>query len=153
MNKTVNIVIQNNSAAVNTPSAEQLTAWATLAAERANGVGEIILCLMEQKEIQQLNKQFRQKDKPTNVLSFPNQPFADTTNDHAILGDIALCPAIIETEAKEQNKPLMAHWAHMCIHSVLHLLGYDHQTDTEAQIMEQLEIDLLQQLGYENPYE
>lgn len=100
-------------------------------------------------DMQQLNKQYRQKDKPTNVLSFPctipNAP-------HGFLGDIVLCAPQIEKEATEQAKELKAHWAHLVIHGTLHLLGYDHETEQDANIMENLEITLLEKLSFPNPY-
>ena len=153
MKKMVNVYVDNASTISDVPTDEQFHTWASLAAAQHNRQGDINLRLVNSAEIQALNQQFRHKDKPTNVLSFPFEPFDNIEVEQLIIGDIALCPAIILQEAKEQNKTSLAHWAHMCIHSVLHLLGYDHIQDTEAHEMEQLEITLLQQLGYENPYE
>lgn len=102
-------------------------------------------------EIQELNKQFRDKDKPTNVLSFPMQSPEEVDVD--LLGDIVLCAAVIKQEAKQQSKSEMSHWAHMVVHGMLHLQGYDHIKDDDAEEMEQLEIDILDHLGFENPYE
>ncbi len=109
---------------------------------------------MEQAEIQRLNREFRGKDSPTNVLSFPSQMpeslAEEMENFH--LGDIAICPEIVEFEAQEQSKGLEAHWAHLLIHGLLHLFDYDHQNDDEANEMENLEIQILKTLGFPDPY-
>jgi len=102
-------------------------------------------------EIQELNKQYREKDQPTNVLSFPMQIPEEV--DISLLGDIVLCASIIRQEATQQSKSVNAHWAHMVVHGMLHLQGYDHVQDDEAEAMEQLEIRILNQLGFSNPYE
>ena len=103
------------------------------------------------KEIQQLNKQYRDKDKATNVLSFPMQSPEEA--GVCLLGDIALCAAVINREAKQQVKADKAHWAHMVVHGMLHLQGFDHIRNEQAEEMEQLEIEILNQLGFDNPYE
>lgn len=95
--------------------------------------------------IQQLNRDFRQKDKPTNVLSFPH-------DDPEYLGDIAISYETIKREAEEQGKDFIHHFTHMLIHGFLHLNGYDHETDAEAEEMESLEIKILADMGIENPY-
>ena len=102
-------------------------------------------------EIQQLNKQYRDKDKATNVLSFPMESPEEV--DVCLLGDIVLCAAVIEREAAQQAKTSNAHWAHMVVHGMLHLQGYDHIDDPDAEEMEQLEINILKQLGFDSPYE
>ena len=102
-------------------------------------------------EIQDLNKQYRNKDKATNVLSFPVQLPEEV--DVNLLGDIVLCPSVIKREAEQQSKSEESHWAHMVVHGMLHLQGYDHVKEDDAEEMEQLEIDILHKLGYENPYE
>ncbi len=102
-------------------------------------------------EMQQLNRDYRGKDKPTNVLSFPmDVPQEIGLN---LLGDLVLCAQVIADEAAQQNKPLQAHWAHMIVHGMLHLQGYDHIEEHEAEHMEALEIDILQTLGFANPYQ
>lgn len=102
-------------------------------------------------EIQELNKQYRDKDKPTNVLSFPMQSPEEIDVD--LLGDIVLCASVIKQEAKQQSKSEVSHWAHMVVHGMLHLQGYDHIKDDDAEEMEQLEINILSRLGFESPYE
>jgi len=111
---------------------------------------ELTVRLVDTEEIQQLNNSYRHKDKPTNILSFPFEAPEFIPLD--LLGDLVICHAIIEKEAIEQQKQLTAHWAHIIIHGVLHLIGYDHIEDAEANEMEAFEIELLQQLGFENPY-
>ena len=114
---------------------------------------EVTLCFVEKKEISQLNQEYRNKSGSTNVLSFPFEapPVYIEEVEH-ILGDIVICPDIVLEEAYEQNKTPQAHWIHMVLHGVLHLLGYDHQTQEEAEMMEGIESDVLQTLGYEKPF-
>jgi probable rRNA maturation factor len=101
-------------------------------------------------EMRELNLTWRGKDKPTNVLSFPMELPEEV--EPKILGDVVLCADVIKAEANQQHKPLQAHWAHMVIHGMLHLQGYDHIEDSEAEEMEALEVRILDQLGYANPY-
>jgi len=98
----------------------------------------------------ELNHTWRGKDRPTNVLSFPMQTPAEV--DLNVIGDLALCAAVIKSEARQQHKPLQAHWAHMVVHGMLHLQGYDHTDEQQAEEMEALEISILDQLGFDNPY-
>ncbi len=100
-----------------------------------------------------LNRQWRSKDKPTNVLSFPlEDALAAAVDASAPLGDIVICAPVIRREAKEQSKAADAHWAHMVVHGTLHLLGYDHEVDRDATVMERLEVRLLAGLGFPDPY-
>ena len=108
------------------------------------------LQVVDRSEMQELNKTYRGKDEPTNVLSFPMQ--LPDEIDYKMLGDLALCVDVIEDEAKTQGKAVEAHWAHMVVHGMLHLQGYDHIQDKDADVMEAMEIDILQKLGFENPY-
>ncbi len=101
-------------------------------------------------ESQTLNRDYRGKDKPTNVLSFPSDIPADVPIP--LLGDLIICSDVVAQEARDQNKTLQAHWAHMVIHGCLHLLGFDHIDDDEADEMEALEINLLNTLGFSHPY-
>ena len=101
-------------------------------------------------DMRQLNKQYRDKDKTTNVLSFPMESPEEV--DICLLGDIVLCAKVIKQEATLQSKSEGSHWAHMVVHSMLHLQGFDHVSSDEAEKMEQLEINILHQLGFDNPY-
>lgn len=131
------------------PEPALLESWAQAAYLNDDpAVASILVTTAE--EIQQLNKQYRGKDKPTNVLSFPME--SPEGVDLCLLGDIALCAQVIKQEAREQSKPVMAHWAHMVVHGMLHLQGFDHIDDDEAEAMEQQEIYILNQLGFDDPY-
>jgi probable rRNA maturation factor len=111
---------------------------------------ELSIRLVEPEESQSLNHQYRHKDKPTNVLSFEFEvPEGLSLN---LLGDLVICSDIVSSEAISQNKPLLSHWAHMVIHGCLHLLGFDHINDNEANEMEALEIEILAKLDINNPY-
>ncbi|MDN3653222.1 rRNA maturation RNase YbeY [Thalassotalea ponticola] len=134
----------------NLPSAEQCQLWAETALGEYNKPFELTIRLVNRDESQQLNKQYRDKDKPTNVLSFPFE--VPDGIDLDLLGDLVICADVVETEATQQNKPLFAHWAHMIIHGCLHLLGFDHINEDDANEMEAIEIRLLADLGFTNPY-
>ena len=97
-----------------------------------------------------LNNRFRRKSYPTNVLSFPFEAPPGTRSD--ILGDLVICAPVVRREAHTQRKPVNAHWAHMVVHGILHLRGYDHRKRRDAAVMEKMEIRLLKELGYANPY-
>jgi probable rRNA maturation factor len=133
------------------PNSQQLCSWAQAVLDRHQSNGSLSIRITDETEITELNREYRHQDKPTNVLSFP----MDLPEDLGIsmLGDIAICAPVVEKEATEQNKLLDSHWAHMVIHGTLHLLGYDHINDDEAEEMESLEIEIMQGLGYKNPYQ
>lgn len=132
------------------PDFTQFQNWLNQVAEKLNITGEICIKIVDEAESQNLNHTYRGKAKPTNVLSFPSEipDFVKSTH----LGDLAICSAVVISEAAEQNKLTEHHWAHMSIHGALHLLGYDHIEDTDAEEMEALEIELLQGLGIVDPY-
>ncbi|HBW3293132.1 TPA: rRNA maturation RNase YbeY [Klebsiella pneumoniae] len=111
---------------------------------------ELTIRLVDVAESHELNLIYRGKDKPTNVLSFPFE--APPGIEMPLLGDLIICRQVVEQEASEQGKPLEAHWAHMVVHGSLHLLGYDHIEDDEAEEMEGLETEIMLALGYEDPY-
>jgi len=116
----------------------------------------VSLRVVTPKESQQLNHHWRGKDKPTNVLSFPasDSDIDAMSEDGAFnLGDLAICARVVAKEAREQQKKPESHWAHMVIHGVLHLLGYDHETSRDAKVMEAIEVGILEQYGFANPYE
>lgn len=131
------------------PSEQQIQLWATKALGD-NAENRICIKVIDNSEMLDLNSKYRNKHYTTNVLSFPcNIP--KELNDN-YLGDIALCAPVIKQQAIEQQKSYEAHFAHLVIHGVLHLLGYDHQQTADAKVMESMEIKLLNQLGYPNPY-
>jgi len=127
----------------NCPTRSQFRRWVKAALSQS---AEIVIRIVDEMEGQQLNRQFRGKDYATNVLTFADHDI------QPLLGDIVLCAPVIEQEAQQQHKQLQAHYAHMTIHGILHLQGYDHLDDSEAAEMEQLEIQILSQFGLPNPY-
>ena len=132
------------------PEPGLLQSWAAAAyLDKTPAVASLLVTTSD--EIQQLNKQYRNKDKATNVLSFPMESPEEV--DVCLLGDIVLCAEVIEQEAGQQAKNSAAHWAHMVVHGMLHLQGYDHIDDPDAEKMERLEINILKQLGFDSPYE
>jgi probable rRNA maturation factor len=132
------------------PDAKQIQSWIDTALKDYPQDTEIVVRIVDIHESAQLNKQYRHKQGPTNILSFPIEiPEGITLN---LLGDLVVCAPILEREAVEQGKALSHHWAHIVIHGVLHLLGYDHIEDDEAEIMENKEIEILQKLNINNPY-
>lgn len=117
---------------------------------------ELSVRFCNSEAIRSLNSDFRQRDSATNVLSFPSgMPILTTDNGQGLqpLGDIVLCPTLIEQEAAEQSKAIMDHYCHLVIHGVLHLCGYDHDDDASARTMESLEIQILSGLGIASPYQ
>lgn len=132
-----------------TPDDAALEGWC--AAALADPGREVVLRFVEAGESRALNRDYRGRDKPTNVLSFGFEPPPGLEVPH--LGDLVVCSEVVEEEAREQGKPLAAHYAHMVVHGLLHLQGYDHEDPAEARRMEALEIEILRRLGYDNPYE
>lgn len=144
--------IQNPLNFQDIPEVSILQAAIALVCKHFNdNAGEVTLRFVDENESQTLNATYREKDKPTNVLSFPSELPEFVPSD--FLGDLVLCHAVIGEEAKQQNKSLEHHYIHLCIHGVLHLLGFDHIEDEEAEIMEQHEIQLLAQLSIDDPYQ
>ncbi|WP_434926966.1 rRNA maturation RNase YbeY [Shewanella sp. HL-SH8] len=134
----------------NLPTQAQFESWVRIAVGQTMPAVELTIRLVEVSESQHLNHTYRGKDKPTNVLSFPFEAPAEI--DLPLLGDLIICVDVVEKEAQQQDKSLEAHWAHMVIHGCLHLLGYDHIIDEEAEEMESLETQLLEHLGFTDPY-
>lgn len=132
------------------PTEQQFQQWFEQAVKSFQEQAEVTIRLVDEFESQSLNRDYRGKDKPTNVLSFPFEAPPGVELD--LLGDLIICRQVVEKEAEEQNKDLLAHWAHMVVHGSLHLLGYDHIDDEEAEEMESLEISIMNALGFENPY-
>ena len=145
------IDVEVNSSSNKIPSIENIELWisAALQSDELNQA-EVSVYIVDEAESQALNTQYRGKNMPTNVLAFP----ADIPDEVGVplLGDLVVCAPIVAREAQEQGKTLEAHWAHMLIHGTLHLLGYDHIEDDEADVMETLETRLITQLNFPAPY-
>ena len=132
------------------PTAEQIEQWATAAVQPQSDEVEMTVRIVDEVESHALNLNYRGKDRPTNVLSFPFE--CPDEVELPLLGDLVICRQVVEREAQEQDKPVMAHWAHMVVHGSLHLLGYDHIEDDEAEEMESLETQIMTGLGFADPY-
>ena len=132
------------------PTAQQIEQWATAAVQPQSDEVEMTGRIVDEAESHALNLNYRGKDRPTNVLSFPFE--CPDEVELPLLGDLVICRQVVEREAQEQEKPLMAHWAHMVVHGSLHLLGYDHIEDDEAEEMESLETQIMTGLGFADPY-
>ncbi|NKQ11141.1 rRNA maturation RNase YbeY [Pseudomonas sp. SST3] len=133
------------------PDETDLRCWCELALRQRTADSELTIRLVDEAEGRELNRTWRQKDYATNVLSFPAD-VPDGLLDIPLLGDLVICAPVVEREAVEQGKAPQAHWAHLVIHGCLHLLGYDHIDDDEAEEMESLERQLLAELGHADPY-
>jgi probable rRNA maturation factor len=139
----IKLNIQFVSTSTCLPSKTQFQQWAK-AALRVDT--EATIRIVDEEEGRMLNNTYRGKDYATNVLTFP------LTEVPHLMGDIILCAPVVEKEAHEQNKSLTAHYAHLTVHGILHLHGYDHEIEAQANLMESLEISILAKLGYANPY-
>ena len=148
---TVALEVQRATDSKKVPTKSALVRYATAALDGRRDDAELVVRIVDEPESQALNRQYRGLDRPTNVLSFPFEAPPQVATNH--IGDLVICAPVVEREAAEQGKPPEAHWAHMVVHGVLHLLGYDHQTDADAETMEGLEIAILGRLGFPNPYE
>ena len=143
--------LQPASTASNLPTEAQFQQWLDAAVLPFQQDAEVTIRLVDEDESRQLNFDYREKDKPTNVLSFPFE-LPPGVEELPLLGDLIICADVVATEAAEQGKALHHHWAHMVVHGCLHLLGYDHIEDADAEEMENEEIQILATLGIENPY-
>lgn len=155
----LDVTVQFATRRTGVPHASSLASWANIAFEAAQKSRRapipLTIRIVGAAESRVLNRTWRGKDKPTNVLSFPGDldlARAQSPEPMAFLGDLAICAPVVAREAREQGKDPKAHWAHMVVHGVLHLLGYDHEDDRDADVMESREVKILAQFGYADPY-
>ncbi len=132
------------------PAREEFQRWVNGVLPKFKKESELTIRIVDKEESHELNFTYRHKDRPTNVLSFPFE--VPEGLDMPLLGDLVICKEVVETEANEQKISVESHWAHMVVHGCLHLLGYDHIIDEEAEEMESLEAEIMQELGYPDPY-
>ncbi|MGH8195304.1 MAG: rRNA maturation RNase YbeY [Woeseiaceae bacterium] len=160
MNVSVNVDLQIACYAESIPDKEVVRGWIEdairhSAAEAAQQVG-VVVRIVDERESRALNYRFRKKDRATNVLAFPAANGAEIPlldgDPERTLGDLAICGPIVEREAREQGKSPDRHWAHLLVHGTLHLLGFDHQSEHEAEEMERLETRILAARGIDDPY-
>lgn len=137
------LAVQYASSDLNLPKSRAFRQWAkaTISVDT-----EVTIRLVDEEEGRQLNKTYRGKDYATNVLTFP------LTEAPRLIGDIVICVAVVKSEAMAQNKSLEAHYAHLTVHGLLHLHGYDHEIEAQAELMESIETAIITKLGYANPY-
>lgn len=147
---TLHIDIQYATVSESVPDRRKITKWAKLSLAQIRDEAILTIRIVDTKESARLNRSWRGINKSTNVLSFPA---GDNPMMPELLGDIILCTQVIIREAREQKKQGDAHWAHMVIHGILHLTGYDHVKNRDAKIMESIEIEKLQSIKIPNPYE
>jgi probable rRNA maturation factor len=157
MNTMATVDLQVASDSRELPDEEQIRSWVLSALEAAEDCAgnefELSVRLVDEDESRDLNNRYRNQDKATNVLSFPFERI-DGLPDEVLrpLGDLVICAPVVAQEASEQSKAILDHWAHMVVHGTLHLLGYDHQDEAQAETMEALEMNILRDFGIENPY-
>ncbi|WP_370869861.1 rRNA maturation RNase YbeY [Methylobacter sp.] len=144
------IEIQTVFESADQPDQQQIQLWIDTALDDYEQDTEIVVRIVDEQESAELNEQYRHKSGPTNILSFPVDLPEGIELD--LLGDLVICAPVVEKEALEQDKLLAHHWAHIIVHGVLHLLGYDHIDDDEAELMENKEIAILNKLHINNPY-
>jgi len=151
LKKTIMVVIQNSINDVSINEQNIKDALQQVITDLGKGESELLIRIVDKVEIQNLNKTYRHKDKSTNVLSFPSNLPIEI--DESILGDVVICANVVASEAKAQNKTFDHHLVHIAIHGTLHLLGFDHIEESDANKMESLEIKILEKIGIDNPYE
>jgi len=137
------VELQSVSATNQIPVQTQFQTWVEAALAEHVAAGKITIRVVDEEDSAKLNKKFRGKTGPTNVLSFPFDSSPLPADNPPLLGEIVICAPIVEREARLQGLPILFHWAHMVIHACLHLMGFDHETDQEAKVMEGLEQDIL----------
>jgi probable rRNA maturation factor len=152
---TLRVDVQRADPDVSAPDDDFIRAWITRALEASakHPGADVSVRIVDAAEMRVLNRDYRDKDKPTNVLSFPAGPVAGLPAAEPVpIGDIVICADVVGDEAEAQAKPLLDHWAHMLVHGTLHLLGFDHERDAEALEMEALETRILAAHGVADPY-
>jgi probable rRNA maturation factor len=132
------------------PTEQDFRVWTLAALQQCSVPVELVIRVVGAAESRDLNRRYRGKDTPTNVLAFPFEAPPGIPSRH--LGDVVICAPVVKREAREQSKPASAHWAHMVVHGVLHLCGYDHHSEQDAAEMEALEKRILQGMGIPDPY-
>ncbi|MBT8145157.1 MAG: rRNA maturation RNase YbeY, partial [Gammaproteobacteria bacterium] len=132
------------------PAEQAFHRWASASIQAADNY-EMTIRIVDEDESARLNTDYRDKDGPTNVLAFPGG--LAVAEDRKLLGDLVICAPLVTAEARAQGKESDAHWAHLVVHGTLHLQGFNHENDADAQVMEAAEVDILARLGYSNPYE
>jgi probable rRNA maturation factor len=146
----VTVEVQYAETGMDAPSEESFQQWSAIIPVECASSKEVSIRVVNEDEIAELNSRFRQKQGATNVLAFPAEIPAGVELN--FIGDIVICAPIVIKQAQEQGKSMESHWAHMTLHGILHLLGYDHIDSQDAEVMEALEVQLLTDLGYANPY-
>ena len=147
MNVTVDLQV---AVEADIPKLQQFEQWVQAALKDVEEECELSIRVVDEEESAELNSSYRGKNGPTNVLSFPFE--SPIPMEPRLLGDLIICVPVVEKEATQQQKSLTDHWAHMVVHGCLHLLGYDHIEDDEAEIMEALEVSILKSVNIANPY-
>ncbi|KTD15633.1 metal-dependent hydrolase [Legionella gratiana] len=145
--------IQNATAESLPISEDEIIRLALLTLKEYKKEAELTIRLVTPEEMTVLNRTYRKQNKTTNVLAFPSNLPPEVQLEYPLLGDVIICPQVLADESKQHNKTLESHWALIVIHGVLHLLGYDHIKDDDAAIMQSIEIKLLTELGFANPYD
>ncbi len=147
---TIELELQIATEVKTLPHPAQFREWISVTLSQLLETAEITIRLVDREESAQLNQQFRFKEGPTNVLSFPYEPIPGIVS--RCIGDVVICAPLVEEESNEYNIPLLAYWAHMVVHGTLHLMGYDHEEENEAREMKALETQIIMSLGFPPPY-
>ncbi|GLS03961.1 endoribonuclease YbeY [Chitiniphilus shinanonensis] len=152
MSRKLKLAVQVETAATGLPGKTQLKQWAEAALQAKVKQAEVTVRIVDAEEGRVLNRDYRGKDYATNVLTFTFEDDLPDIPGLPLLGDLVLCAPVVAAEAEAQGKPLAAHYCHLLVHGMLHLQGYDHLDDAEAEVMEALETQIVTTLGYDDPY-